>query len=124
MIKDYQGPRKICRLVFWKEHDSGVSFPCDEDGNIDLNTLKEADIQAYKNAMSHPENYPYAWNEVETVDREPASGICRCGKHILLIDQYLGACSCPDCGQWYNIFGLELKPVERWNDCGEMDYEY
>lgn len=54
----------------------------------------------------------------EVVDgyREPNSGVCHCGHRIELYNEYLGACECPYCGQWWNIFGQELKPVEQWKD--------
>ena len=32
-----------------------------------------------------------------------------------LFNQYLGACECPKCGQWYNLSGQELNPVNTWS---------
>ncbi len=54
---------------------------------------------------------------------ENATGRCRCGTVIELYDQYLGACECPNCGQWYNIMGQELIPPQYWeDDGGDGDY--
>ena len=55
---------------------------------------------------------------------DPPTGTCNCGHKIELYDRYLGACECPYCGQWWNLFGQELKNPEHWNDYGEMDYDY
>ena len=48
-----------------------------------------------------------------------AHGICECGKDIELYDQYLGACECPHCGRWHNMFGQELNEPAGW----EEEYE-
>jgi len=44
-----------------------------------------------------------------------------CGNKFILRDQYMGACDCPECGQWYNIFGQQLKNPKYWFD-DEEDY--
>ena len=122
MIKDYQAPTKEYKVVFCKEpFGCELSFPCDEDGNVDLTKFKEHDVQSYKEAINHPEDYPCVWNEVMLTARNPATGICKCGKRIFLTDEYIGACECPDCHQWYNLFGQELNPPDQW---GPLDYEY
>lgn len=36
-----------------------------------------------------------------------------------LVNQYQGACPCPKCGQWYNLFGQELINPQYWE---EEDY--
>lgn len=123
MIKDYK-PSEIeeiteYRLVFYFECGGGLSFPCDENGKVNMDELEPPAQRNYKNAMAHPEKYPVAWNEVEKhkrTYRKPASGICRCGERIELYNQYLGACECPNCGQWWNLFGQELNPVETWRN--------
>lgn len=48
--------------------------------------------------------------------REPRMAVCECGETFPLVAQYLGACECPGCGTWYNVFGQELNPVETWAD--------
>ncbi len=44
----------------------------------------------------------------------PAVGKCKCGEEFELIDEYMGACQCPKCNQWHNLFGQELLPPDRW----------
>ena len=39
---------------------------------------------------------------------------CSCGKTIILEDQYMGACKCPKCGKWYNMFGDRIKTPDEW----------
>ena len=43
-------------------------------------------------------------------------GKCECGNEVMLMDQHMGAAECPECGQWYNLFGQKLKPPEDWED--------
>lgn len=52
---------------------------------------------------------------------DPAEAKCSCGKTIELFDQYRGACECPRCGQWYNLFGQSLVDPKYWE---EDDDEY
>lgn len=47
-------------------------------------------------------------------ERPCAIGECKCGAEVPLMDQYMGACECPGCGQWYNLSGQELLPPEEW----------
>ena len=44
-----------------------------------------------------------------------AIGKCKCGTEIELYDEYMGACECPECGRWYNIFGQELNNPCTWS---------
>lgn len=127
MIKDFRPSERVTiteyELVFYHEYGCGLGFPCDKDGNI-IGELQEPAQRNLNDALAHPEKYPYAWNKVEKTVRsyrEPASGICKCGVRISLTNDYYGACECPECGQWWNLFGEELKNPERWNDYGEFD---
>ncbi len=52
----------------------------------------------------------------DLVYHEPRMAVCECGETFPLVAQYLGACECPGCGTWYNVFGQELNPVETWAD--------
>lgn len=47
---------------------------------------------------------------------EPAHALCKCGQEILLQDDYLGCCQCPNCGQWYNMFGQEVLDPSKWEE--------
>lgn len=130
-MKDYKPSERVevteYELVFYVERGCGLGFPCDENGYIDVETMYPPARANYEDALKHPEQYPYAFNKVEKhvrSYRELASGICNCGKRIELYNEYLGGCECPYCGQWWNMFGQELLPPERWDDDGELDYEY
>ena len=104
-------------IRFFVDSSGGLAFPCDEQGNpIFYNQYAKAN---YEDAIQHPERFPYEFNKVHQWTRycrEPASGVCKCGERIYLTNQYLGACSCPNCGQWYNLFGQELLPPEKWEE--------
>lgn len=131
MIRDYKASwsENCVRYMvnFYNYPDGGCGFDCDENGNVDLDKLNEIARGKYLDAMANPDKFPYAWNEVEKIRgtvRHPATGTCECGKRIELRADYLGACECPKCHRWYNVFGDELKNPRHWNDYGELDYEY
>lgn len=104
-------------LEFFFDRNSGFSFPCDEYGNVlPLKSSEAAENLEW--CRNHPEKFEFieirrhkqSW-------REPDSGTCHCGERVYLVNEYCGACQCPRCGQWYNLFGQELLPQEEW----EMD---
>lgn len=44
-------------------------------------------------------------------------GKCKCGFEFPLIClPPLYACECPECGQWYNNVGQELKNPSEWEE--------
>lgn len=91
----------------------GYSFDCDRDGNLTF--PNEGQKENFEYAVAHPDKF----EDLGVVRRvssyiEPAKGRCHCGEVIELTDQYMGACECPRCNQWYNLFGQELLPPEQW----------
>ena len=96
--------------------NDGYSFPCDERGN--LLPMEDCAKANYDYCMAHPEEFE-TWNEVVSYVRrytENATGTCVCGATVELYDQYMGACECPGCGRWYNLFGQSLLPPDQWVD--------
>ena len=104
-------------LCFDDGANNGFGFPCDADGKV-FDDLSEAAWENYGYCLNHPEQF----NRYNTVvkyrhtHKEPDSGTCRCGERVFLQDEYYGACRCPKCGQWYNLFGQELVDPEYWDD--------
>lgn len=110
-------------IEFTDEEGAGFSFPCDSNGNIQFNDdipeLGRAQRDNYDYAMSHKERFTRQYAELVTrkyTVTDNALGKCVCGETVELYDQYQGACSCPKCGQWYNLFGQELIDPEYWDD--------
>lgn len=104
-------------LVFDDGKDCGLWFPCDKDGKLP-DTMSEEAVKNYRYALAHPENYVRA-GEVICMKRRYyvyPHGTCRCGEEIELYGSYYGACECPHCGQWYNLFGQELKDPDQWDE--------
>lgn len=104
-------------LCFDDGGHNGFGFPCDENGNL-LPDLQQAALDNHVWCLDHPERFK-RFNYVEKRThryKEYAHGVCECGQPIELWDQYLGACECPACGRWYNLFGQELNPPETWSD--------
>lgn len=111
-------------LVFDDGHNCGFGFPCDESGNLmNLNDDAKKNLEWCK---AHPEKFVRV-NEVVTIRQtytEPAHGTCICGATVILENQYYGACQCPECGRWYNLFGQSLLSPDQWvDDPSEVDYE-
>ena len=109
------------RIEFTDEDGNGCSFPCDENGNL-LPFATDAAEKNYNNSLAHPEMFAI-YNEFKTYRREfivPAVARCHCGSKVMLENQYMSACECPECERWYNLFGQELIDPEGW----ERDYEY
>lgn len=112
-------------LTFYYSEDSGgFAFPCDAAGNVFPLENKEA-RKNLEHCIAHPEEFE-TYNEVRRwINRytEPAHGACICGTEVELYDQYYGACQCPNCGRWYNLFGQSLLPPEQWErDPSEEEY--
>ena len=99
----------------------GFSFDCDETGKMDLNPDAQRN---YDYAISHPEEYKdRGIVKTRYVDHVPAKGTCICGNEMELSAQYMGACQCGKCGQWYNLFGQALIPPEYWEKDDDYDYD-
>lgn len=103
-------------IEFNLDDNSGYCFPCDASGS--LLPMEECAMENYRMCMDHPEKFR-DWNKFATYYRsytENATGVCVCGETVELWDQYMGACECPRCGRWYNLFGQELLPPEMWEE--------
>lgn len=107
-------------LRFFRDANGGFAFPCDAEGKMIVNeNTNPAAIENYHWCLEHPEKFPYYFNKViseEYSRREPNSGTCHCGQEMELVNEYMGACECPKCGQWYNLFGQELNNPMAWSE--------
>lgn len=112
-------------LVFDDGHNNGFGFPCDANGVVKEEELQQAAIENLAWCKAHPEKFA-RFDEVVTIRQEymePARGTCVCGATVILEDQYYGACQCPNCERWYNLFGQSLLPPDQWeNDPSEDEY--
>lgn len=127
MLKNYVEETEVSREYYreftYLDGCGGFSFPCDRDGKPaeDMNECAKAN---YAWAMAHPEQFS-EYNEfrVEVNRFTRRHGTCSCGTEVDLWDQYYGACQCPKCGQWYNLFGQSLVSPEYWEtDPSEEEY--
>ena len=109
---------EVCyELAFDDGHGNGYGFPCDANGVVNEGLHPEA-LPNLEYCRKHPEQFKRA-NEVIEIRRqykEEDYGTCKCGEVVYLYNQYHGACQCPKCGQWYNLFGQELLPPESWEE--------
>ena len=108
----------IYNLSFNSKQDPGwgYSFPADQLGNVDVDSLNPAaranyDAARLSNEFLAPEveSYTHRWTE-------PAVGRCVCGSNVEL-DGFTNTCSC---GRDYNMSGQLLAPRSQWGwDTGE-----
>ena len=124
MIKDFKPGEYVTtvdyEVRFFADCNGGFAFPCDANGQILVNEkTNPAAVKNYNWCLEHPERFPYDFNRVIKMEhswKEPNSGTCHCGQKLDLVNEYMGACECPECGQWYNLWGQELKNPERWSE--------
>ena len=122
IIKERQGQQKTEYNLYFdyrNSMDGGYVFPCDIHGNPLFDSMTKEAIANYHRCVEDTEKFlsPY----VKTIKYrwvEPAIGECYCGEEVVLESQYMGACQCSKCGQWYNIYGQSLIPPEYWEDDG------
>lgn len=123
MLKNFEPSRFVEDIRYMVEFTdgwgNGYRFDCDEDGYPLYESMTQDDRDDYNYCMDNRDKFA-VWNCVSEVDwsfTEPASGDCsRCGTTIELVNEYMGACQCPKCGQWYNLFGQELNDVSTWSE--------
>lgn len=104
-------------IEFTSSEGWGYSFAANENGEVILEN--DAQRQNYEHAMAHPEDFDEEFNQFTVRRRtymEPARGTCICGAEVVLENQYQGACQCPGCGAWYNLFGQSLIDPKFWED--------
>ena len=128
MLKNYV-PSEIkeiidYELVFDDGHNNGFAFPCDGAGNV-VPLEYDAARANLKWCLENPDQFE-RYNEVvrhRRKIREPAHGTCKCGEEVYLFDEYYGTCQCTNCDRWYNLFGQEMLPPEKWEtDPSEEEY--
>ena len=125
MLKNYTPRERKTDVTYeleflYPNSNSGYGFPCTETGEL-LELKNPYAIANYNDCMAHPEKFE-VYNHIRKIKHtytENAHGTCECGHDISLWDEMYGACECPYCGRWYNLFGQELNPPEYW----EEDYE-
>ncbi|WP_027406137.1 hypothetical protein [Anaerovibrio sp. RM50] len=123
MLKNIVRPEeeKIVEHVvefYYEDGQGGYSFPCDENGKPDFDDMTEGAIKNYHMCMDNPQKFG-SYNKMRTRVRyfKPSSyGTCHCGNTVYFENEYMGACQCDKCGQWYNLFGQELLPPEQWGE--------
>ena len=104
---------------------TGFSFPCDISGNINIKDENYPHWKEnYEYCIAHPEEYEdlgkmkLEWDYVS-----PATVECSCGEEFALEATCSDVCSCPGCGQWYNLFGQALVNPEFWEQDDEYVYD-
>lgn len=127
MIKIIKEREKVAETHFrhdfhWEDDpNAGFTFSVDENGK--LLPTNEAATENYRLCLSGQMGKERGFKIIDDGVRKITNtyttnriGLCTCGEEVELYDQYLAACECPKCGQWYNLSGQELKNPEHWGD--------
>ena len=98
-----------------EDPSAGFSFPVDEDTKKEVFS-SEAAQKNYEYCLSQPDKIRDLGivRHVSSYRTDPIAR-CECGKEIELFNEYLGACECPHCGRWHNLFGQTLQPPKYWD---------
>ena len=92
-----------------------LGFPVDDNGEVII-TPESKENYEYGVSKSEAGLWTKRLTTCTRRFRTNAVARCHCGEEIELYDEYLGACECPNCGRWYNIFGQELENPEEWEE--------
>jgi len=92
---------------------AGFSFPCNENGEVDLESLHP---EARKNYLACNDGtldvIDHGILKTERRWKEPAIGKCVCGRTVSL-EWFTNHC---DCGRLYNWNGTELDDPSTWGE--------
>lgn len=104
--------RELNFYLIGDESRAGYSFDADENWKpVFGNDLQKKNYEMCMNSNDYEGPFKETWTSSYM---EPATLQCECGEKFSLVDQYLGACECPKCGRWYNLFGTRLLPPSEW----------
>lgn len=120
IIKEREPKEKVDYSIEFDYRDNsggGFTFPCDINGNPLFDKMPDVAQENYKHCINDTKRFYSPYIKKHTYHWvEPAIGECVCGEQVMLENQYMGACQCPKCGQWYNIYGQSLIPPKYWED--------
>ena len=106
----------ICSYEFDIDANGGFSFPCDENGIIDMSILTDEGKQNLIFCLNNTSKFQFTGKRNHIIEyTDPAIMECDCEARFPLVNEYRGACECPECGQWYNLFGQKLENPQIWN---------
>ena len=102
---------------------AGYSFEADENWNL-LPFKNEAAKENYEKCSAGAIFVSGPFRRVfEREIVEPAVGKCeKCGAKVILVNHFLGACHCGNCGQWYNLWGQPLLSPQFWDNDDDENY--
>jgi hypothetical protein len=97
------------------EGGGGFTFPCSEDGEVDMSELQEAAIANLNGCLSGeiPTKGPGQIVSSTYQYAIAGSGICACGRKVWLYDTDCNQC---ECGVEYFSNGDPMAPREQWGE--------
>ena len=113
--REYETCTEHKRWFSWRDDPgAGFSFHCDEQGNVDVESLPTAARENYQRRIDG--TYNVRDDGVRTNRWEythSAIGLCDCGEEVYL-DGFTNTCY--ECGADYNMSGQRLAPREQWGE--------
>lgn len=102
----------------WPDEPScGLSFDCDEHGNVNVAALPSAARENYTKALTGKidertilDKGVRSWTHTY---REPAVGLCNSCRKEVVLEGFTNTC---ECGLDYNSAGQQLAPRSQWGE--------
>ena len=110
IISHGQVVEKVRYYIFyeWVEKlDLGFEFPCNEQGEIDFDSMSPNQLDHYEKCDS--EELPVVYRGLQREVSEfttPAIGKCSCGSLVALTKS---SNKCQKCGDYYNALGQQIR---------------
>jgi hypothetical protein len=102
-------------LNFDTSRTGGYSFPCNENGVVDvLNPSAQSNFEKCLSGEIKTIRPPYVQERTWT-EHIYAIGECFCGGEVELAPDSEGLCYC-QCGQCYNSAGQHIRPRSEWEE--------
>ena len=109
----------IQKVTFYLDYEyldlpgAGFSFPCTEQGGVDLTEYAAKNYQACQEGSVNGHRVTFRGIKKHVrVHMLPAVGLCRCGREVTL-HGFTNTCQC---GKDYNWAGQLLAPRSQWGE--------
>ena len=99
-------------------HEIVSVYPSNEYGVVLIGKMTQQAVTNWFKDLNNDSLY-HIKEKREYYITHPAIYKCDCGEEFELYNEYMGACSCPKCEKYFNLFGQALNNPETWRDGGD-----
>ena len=95
-------------------HEIVSVYPSNEYGVVLIGKMTQQAVTNWFKDLNNNSLY-HIKEKREYYITHPAIYKCDCGEEFELYNEYMGACSCPKCEKYFNLFGQELTHPNTWS---------